>query len=145
MATLKITADTYFLFIDPAGGTSYDQVVCLTDFNYSGSTGVNDASTMCGPDQSAGDLSSTIGLNAAYMLDPATGEITAPEIFTLWQDKSIFGWKIGKATPEAGDVTKTGQGFFSAYGETYQRGQPAGFSATIAVKGSITQVIEPTP
>jgi hypothetical protein len=144
MATKKIAADSYFLFVDPAGGTSYSDVVCLTDFNFSGSTAVNDAGTMCGPDQSAGDITSTIALNAAYMLDPDTGEISAPNIFTLWQDKTTFGWKIGPAdTAATGDVTKTGIGFFSAYGENYAKGTPAAFSATIAVKGEVTQVIAP--
>lgn len=139
----KIEANSYFLFIDPAGGTAYDNVVCLINHSFAGTTETNDASSMCGPDSSPGDTSATIPFTGFTMLDPATGEISAPDIFTLWQDKTNFAWKIGKATPETGDMTKTGTGYLSAYGENYDNGQKGQFSGTITVTGPVTQTVTP--
>lgn len=140
----KIDANAYFLWVDSAGGTtSFDNVVCLINFNFAGTTATNDASTMCGPDSSAGDVSSTITFNGQILLDADTGFVSAPDIFDLWENKNTIGWKIGKATPISGDMTKTGQGYFSAYGENYDNGQKGAFSGTIAVAGDITQTITP--
>jgi len=137
----KITKDSYFLFIDPLGGTAYKNVVCLTTFNFAGTTTMNDASTMCGPDTSPGDRSATIAFNGQTMLSPMTGDISAPNIFPLWDDETLVGWKIGKATPTTGDMTKTGQGYLSAYGETYDKGQKGAFSGTITVAGDVDQTV----
>ncbi len=141
----KITANTYLLLIDPAGGTSYKTVVCLTAHSFSGTTETNDASSFCGPDSSPGDLSSTITVSGFTELVPGTGEVSAPGIFDLWQDKTNFGWKIGPVTPVVKDMVKTGKGYFSAYGENYDNGQVGAFSGTITVTGDITQTITPGP
>lgn len=142
MAERKITSKTQFLFIDPAAGTDYLVVSCLNSVNYNLSVAVQDASSYCGPDQSAGDITSTIGLDAQYLLDPDIDKISAAGIFTLAQDKTTFSWKIGPAVPEAGDITKNGLGFFSAYAETHSKDTVSGFTGTIAVKGETTQTEE---
>jgi hypothetical protein len=139
----KIDANTYFLFIDPAGGTAYDNVVCLINFSFAGTTATNDAGTMCGPDSSPGDITSTVTFTAQTFLVPDTGDTSAPDIFPLWQAKTNIGWKIGPATPTSGDMVKTGEGYFSAYGETYDNGQKGQFSGTIAVAGDVTQTVTP--
>jgi hypothetical protein len=141
MAETKIDANSYFLFVDPAGGVSYKDVVCLINFSFAATTTMNDASTMCGPDTSPGDQSSTIPFTGQTMLSPDTGRTSAASLFTVWQDKTLVGWKIGKATPATGDMTKTGQGYLSAYGENYDNGQKGQFSGTITVAGDVTQAI----
>jgi len=143
MAALKIEPNTYLLFIDPLGGTSYDEVVCLTNVGFAGSTAINDNSSFCGPDSSPGNLTSTVAVAGQIMLDPESGEITAPSLFTLWQTKASFGWKIGPAVPAAGDIVKSGNGFFSAYNEDYPNGNIGVFNATISVQGDITQTVTP--
>src|SRR3982751_6774696 len=105
----KIPKNTYFLFLDPAGGTSYDNVVCLVNFNFAGTTATNDAGTMCGPDSSPGDLSSSVTFSGQTFLNPVTGEISAPDIFDLWNASTTVGWKIGPATGTSGDMIKEGQ------------------------------------
>jgi hypothetical protein len=142
MAERKINAKTYMLFIDPAGGTDWSLVVCLNSVNYNLSVAVQDASSYCGPDQSAGDATSTVGLDAQYMLSPDADRISAAGIFTLAQDKTTFSWKISAAIPEAGDITKDGLGFFSAYAETHNKDTVSGFTGTIAVQGLTTQTEE---
>lgn len=138
-----IPANSYFLLIDPAGGTNYNNVMCLLNFAFAGTTAVNDDSTMCGPASSPGNSTSTIPFTGKTFLKPGTGNISAPDVFTLWQNKTTFGWKIGKATPASGDFTKTGTGFLSADGETYDNGTTPGFSGTISVTGPITQTLTP--
>jgi len=142
MAERKIDSSTYFLFIDPAAGTDWALMVCLNNFNFNMSVAVNDASSMCGPDSSPGDVSYTIGLDAQYMLEPDSGRTSAADIFNLTQDKTSFTWKIGKAVPDAGDITKTGSGFFSAYAETHTKDGVSGFTGTISGKGEVVQTEE---
>jgi hypothetical protein len=141
----KITGNNYFLFIDPTGpdGTAFSNIMCLVNFNFAGTTGTTDASSMCGPDVSPGDITATVPFTAQTILDPATGEISAPDVFDLWQNRDSFSWKIGRVTPAAGDITKTGNGFFSAYGENYDLNAVGAFSGTISVQGPITQTVTP--
>jgi len=140
----KIPANSYFLLIDKTGaGTTYDNVMCLINFSFDASSAVNDDSTMCGPDNSAGVQTATIPFTGKTFLVPGTGAISAPDIFTLWQNKSTLAWKIGKATPTTGDITKTGKGFLNAYGEAYDTNATGNFSGTITVTGPITQAIAP--
>jgi hypothetical protein len=140
----KIPANSYFLLIDSTGaGTTYDNIMCLLNFSFDATTAVNDDSTMCGPDSSPGTQTATVPFTGKTFLQPGTGNISAPGMFTLWQNKTAIAWKIGKATPAAGDMTKTGKGFLSAYGETYDTGITAGFSGTINVTGPVTQTLTP--
>jgi hypothetical protein len=142
MAERKITGNSYLLFIDPAGGTSYDLVVCLLNFSLAATTASNDASSFCGLDSTPGDQSATIPFTAQTLLDPDDADQdSAPTVFDLWQDKTTIGWKIGPVTATGGDMTKTGQGFFSAYGENYDNNAVGQFSGTISVKGDITQTV----
>jgi hypothetical protein len=140
----KIPANSYFLLIDKTGvGTTYDNVMCLINFSFDASSAVNDDSTMCGPDNSAGVQTATIPFTGKTFIVPGTGAISAPDIFTIWQNKTTIAWKIGKATPTTGDMTKTGKGFLNAYGEAYDTNATGNFSGTITVTGPITQAIAP--
>jgi len=138
----KIQPKQYFLFMDEEGGTDYKTIVCLLDHTFSSNIAVNDASSMCGPDSAPGDQTSNISLNGQLVLDPEADEISAASIFELHQNKTTIGWKIGRGVPEAGDVTKEGTGFFSAYTETSNKDNVTTFTAQISVKGLITQTIE---
>jgi hypothetical protein len=140
----KIPANSYFLLIDKTGvGTTYDNVMCLINFSFDASSAVNDDSTMCGPDNSAGVQTATVPFTGKTFIVPGTGAISAPDIFTIWQNKTTIAWKIGKATPTTGDMTKTGKGFLNAYGEAYDTNATGNFSGTITVTGPITQAIAP--
>jgi len=141
MAERKITANSYLLSIDPLGGTSYDNIVCLLNHAFSLTTETNDSSTFCGPDSSPGTTSSNVTFTAVTMLVADTGHTSAPDIFDLANAKTVFSWEIGPATPASGDMVKTGMGYFSAYGESYDEGQFGQFSGTITVSCEVTQTI----
>jgi len=143
-SAVKIPANSYFLLVDPTGvGTTYSNVLCLKNFSFDASSAINDDSTLCGPDTSAGVQTSTVPFTGITFLQPGTGNISAPDMFTLWQNKTTVAWKIGKATPASGDMTKTGKGFLSAYGETYDTNATPAFSGTISVQGAVTQTLTP--
>lgn len=138
----KIEKASIFLFIDPASGTDYSNVVCLENFSFSRSVGTVDASTICGPDSSPGDITGAINHSGQTFLDPVSGEISAPDLFTLIENKETFSWKISPAVPVAGDMIKTGNGYYSSYQEDYNFTDNGKFSGTISIAGNVTQTIE---
>src|SRR3954465_13548181 len=76
----KIPANSYFLLIDKTGaGTTYDNVMCLINFSFHPSSAVNDDSTMCGPDNSAGVQTATDAFTGKTFLVPGTCAHSAPD------------------------------------------------------------------
>lgn len=141
-ARVKIAGSEYWLMIDPDNGTNYSNLVCITDHNLSGSNATNSSTTYCGSFSAPGDQTQSLGFNGLIVKDPETGEISAPDLFTLFQNRTPFAWKYGALIPTAGDITKTGHGYFSAYGENFSASDFGKMSGTIAVDGPITQTIE---
>lgn len=142
MPERKIEKATIFLFIDPAGGTDYSNVVCLENFSFSRSVATVDASTICGPDSSPGDITGSVNMAGQTFLEPDSGKISAPDLFDLIENKETFSWKISPAVPVNGDMIKTGNGYFSSYQEDYNFSDNGKFSATISIAGNVTQTIE---
>lgn len=143
MAERKINAKTVLLFIDPLGGTAYSTVVCVTNIDFGITNNEVDADSFCGPDKIPGTQEYSSSFDAQILLDPNTGKISADEIFTLAQNRTTFSFKISPAVPVAGDIVKTGQAFFSEYSENYSTDSVATFTATLGVKGAVTQTVEP--
>lgn len=140
---LKIAGGEYWLFIDPERDGSFDNIVCLTDHNLSLSNATNTTQTYCGSFSTAGDQTTSIAFNGLIVIDPETGEISAPDIFTLAQNRSVFDWKYARGVdPTAVDFIKSGAGFFSAYNENFSASDFATFGGTIQVDGPITQEFE---
>lgn len=139
----KIAGGEYWLFIDPNGGTDYSNVVCLTDHSLTLSNASNTTQTYCGSFATAGDQTKSIAFNGLIVIDPETQEISAPDLFTLAQNRSVFSWKYAKGeNPSSVDFIKSGSGFFSAYNENYTASDFAQFGATIQVDGPIIQEFE---
>jgi len=137
----KIAANSYLLFIGEAGGSEYLNIVCLTNYNISMTIETVDAGSQCGPASFTGELSANIPFSGFTLLDPVTGEISAPDIFEIAKNKTVFNWKIGPAVPVPGDMVKTGLGYFSAYNENYDEGKFGAFGGTITVSGDVVQSI----
>jgi len=139
MAHRQVIARTNgLLLIDPAGGTDWQLPICLTDVTLNGTTATNNSSTFCGDVSQPGDKSSTLNITGAQFLDPDTDEIDFGSLFTLWNNSTVFSWKLGPIAPIAGDIIKTGLGYFSSYGET-NNNSGASWSGTIQTTGGITQ------
>jgi len=119
MAEHKVAGGTMLLFIDPAGGTDYDMVVCLTSVSKADSITVVDASSACGPDKSPGTLELSYSFEGQHLQDPTTGKISGTSLRQLLRAKTTIGWKIAPESPVTGDEIESGTGFLSELSSTY--------------------------
>lgn len=142
MAEHKVQGGTMLLFIDPAGGTAYDTVVCLTSVGKSDSVNVIDAASACGPDKSPGVLDLSYTFEGQHLQDPSSDKISGTNLRQLLRNKTTIGWKIAPASPVIGDEIETGTGFISELSSTYAFDSVGTFSGTLQAYGTPTLTIE---
>ena len=131
MAEHKVAGGTMLLFIDPAGGTAYDTVVCLTSVSKADSVTVVDAASACGPDKSPGTLELSYSFEGQHLQDPDSGRISGTDLRTLLRAKTTIGFKIAPVSPITGDEIESGFGFFSELSSTYAFDSIGTFTGTI--------------
>ena len=131
MAEHKIDGGTMLLFIDPAGGTNYDTVVCLTSVGQSMSVQPVDASSACGPDKSPGAIDISYTFEGQHLQDPITGQISGTDLRLLLMAEQTVGWKLSPETPVAGDEIQEGTGYLSELSSTYSYSEIGVFSGTL--------------
>jgi hypothetical protein len=131
MAEHKVAGGTMLLFIDPAGGTSYDTVVCLTSVSKADSVTVVDASSACGPDKSPGTIELSYSFEGQHLQDPSSGKVSGTSLRQLLRSKTTIGWKIAPETPVTGDEIESGTGFLSELSSTYAFDSVGTFTGTI--------------
>lgn len=127
------------LAIDPAAGTNYILIVCLTSNSLERTTAVIDAGSKCGPSLLPGVQTISLPFTFNDMFDTANGEISEEALHPLWASSQTITWKFGKLIPAAGDVTYTGAGYISDLKTTAALNQPVQTTGTVSVQGSITQ------
>ena len=143
MAQHKLSGNQVFLFIDSAGGTDYDTMVCLTGKTWKGGNNVIDASSQCGPDNLPGQAQpQSISFTGQQVFNPDAGNITSVSLHTMLQNQTTIGWKISPAAPIEGDEILSGTGFLSELSKEYADASPATFTATLSIYGQTTQTIE---
>lgn len=142
MAEHKVAGGTMLLFIDPAGGTDYDTVVCLTSVGKSDSINVVDASSACGPDKSPGTLEISYSFEGQHLQDPVSGKISGTSLRQLLRAKTTIGWKIAPESPVTGDEIEEGTGYLSELSSTYAYDSVATFSGTLQPYGTPSITIE---
>lgn len=130
------------LFIDPAGGTDYDTVVCLTSVGKSDSINVVDASSACGPDKSPGTLEISYSFEGQHLQDPVSGKISGTSLRQLLRAKTTIGWKIAPESPVTGDEIEEGTGYLSELSSTYAYDSVGTFTGTLQPYGTPTITIE---
>ncbi|CAB4162321.1 hypothetical protein UFOVP778_43 [uncultured Caudovirales phage] len=142
MAEHKVAGGTMLLFIDPAGGTDYDTVVCLTSVSKSASVTVVDASSACGPDKSPGTIELSYGFEGQHLQDPVTGKISGTSLRQLLMAKTTVGWMIAPESPVTGDEIEEGTGYLSELSSTYAFDSVGTFTGTIQPYGTPTITIQ---
>jgi len=142
MSEHKVQGGTMLLFIDPAGGTAYDTVVCLTSVGKSDSVNVIDAASACGPDKSPGILDLSYTFEGQHLQDPTSGKVSGTDLRVLLRSKTTIGWKIAPVSPAIGDEVETGTGFLSELSSTYSFDSIGTFSGTLQPIGTPTLTIE---
>lgn len=116
MAQNEINGRDIMLFIDPAGGTAWKSVVCLTSNTITNNLTELDASSKCGNKWVPGDKFEASISGEGFLVDQDTGTATNQgyaELYDLFDSKTIFSVKFGKATATTGDVIYTGDGFIT--------------------------------
>ena len=136
MAQRKVNGKDILLFIDPAGGTSYKTLICLTDNSLARSTGIESANSKCGPDSGPGDKTQSISFSGQVVYE-ATTDLQSSDLHALWSNSTDIGWKMGTATPATGDVVYSGNGWISELTESAPVNGRATFTGTISVTGDI--------
>lgn len=141
MAERKVAGKDVLLFIDLAGGTAYDLIVCLTQNSLKRTASQIDNATKCGPDLGPGAQTVTVDFTGVivYGNDTST-RLSEADIHDAWADGRTIGWRMGTTTPVAGDVIYTGQGFISDLTGDYSM-TGATFSGTIGVQGLPTKAV----
>lgn len=136
MAEHKVAGGTMLLYIDPAGGTDYDMVVCLTSVSKSDSVTVIDASSACGPDKSPGTLELSYSFEGQHLQDPVSGKISGTSLRQLLRSKTTIGWEISPENPQTGDEIESGTGYLSELSSTYAFDSVGTFTGTIQPYGT---------
>ena len=134
MAEHKVQGSDMLLFIDPAGGTAYSMVVCLTSLGKSDTVAVVDASSACGPDKSPGTLELSYTFEGQHLQDPS-GQLSGTDLRILLRNKTEIGWLISPIAPEAGDEIESGVGYLSDLSSTYAFDSVGTFSGTFQPYG----------
>jgi predicted secreted protein len=141
MAEHKPIAGSILLLIDPAGGTSYNTVVCLTSIERENEVAVIDADSACGPSKEPGLASFSLSAEAYHMQDPDSGKISGADLRALMLAKTTVGYKVGPASPVTGDEVETGTAFIASLSDSYSFNEAATFSLTLQPKGTPTFTI----
>ena len=137
MAEHRIASKTVLLYIDPAGGTAYNTVVCLTEITRSDTRTTTDASSFCGPNKALGPLEvGERNFTGFHLMDPNTGSISGANLRTLLYSGATIGYKIGPATPVTGDETEVGTAFIGSLSDTYALDTDATFQGGIQPYGT---------
>lgn len=139
MAEHKVRGDNkMLLWIDPAGGTHYDMVVCLLRVSKEDTVADTDAASACGPDSSPGALTLNYTFEGQHLQDPATGKISGTSLRQLLRNKTTVGWLIAPQTPVSGDEIESGTGFFTSLNSEYAFDTVGTFTGSFKAYGTPT-------
>lgn len=141
MALHKLEGQDWIFKFDPAGGTSYKNIVCIKSLKLNSQDAEIDASSFCGAEFRPGLTTETIDIDAYSQYDPGAANLSSADVYEAKQAKTEIGWSITRVTPVTGDPVKTGKGYILSMSEDYSLNQDAGFSFQIKVSGDITQTI----
>lgn len=135
MAERLVNGKDVLLFIDSAGGTNYDLIVCLTSNSKNIATSVIDSASKCGPSSTAGPTTISIDLAGQIMADPDAGHVSEGDLHDLIIAGTTVGWKLAPAVPVDGDDIYSGTGFFSTLNSTWDM-NGATFTGTLSPDGT---------
>jgi len=141
MAERKVKGGDVLLFIDTAGGTTYDTLVCLEENSFNAALNEIDAKTKCGPDKAPGTPSFECSFSGQIIFSPDTDRVSAAALYTCLINKTTVGWKIARASEVTGDVSYAGTAFISKLDQTFGLEDNGKFSGSLGIYGTPTQTI----
>ena len=141
MAERKVNGKEWFFFIDPAGGTSYKLLVCLTSNSLHRTSSSIDAASYCGPDTRPGAQTVTVDVAGQVMFEPDADHVSEGDLHDLWDDATVIGWKLSRGTPVDGDLIYSGTGSILTLNTTSDLNGMLTFDANIGVTGVPTKTV----
>lgn len=124
------------LFIDPAGGTSYDTVVCGRKVGKQATVNSIDAGSSCGPAKLPGTLDISFDFEGVVLQSPEADTISATDLRIIMYSKNTIGFKICPEGLVTGDEIESGVGFISDISTDYSYNDVATFTMTIQPLGT---------
>lgn len=143
MADTKINGSEWFFFIDPAGGVSYDTLICLTSSSLKRASSSIDAASNCGPDTRAGAQTVSVDIAGQVVFVPDAGKVSEGELHDLWAAKTLFSWKLARAIPQIGDVEYTGFGTLLSLDLNGDTNSVLTFTGNVGVSGIPSKTVYP--
>ena len=116
MAQNEVNGRDLLVFIDPAGGTSWKSVICLTSNTISNSLTELDATSKCSNKWVPGAKFEATITGEGFLVDQDTGiatDLGYPELYDLFDSKVTFNVKFGKASANTGEAIYTGSAFIT--------------------------------
>lgn len=142
MANDTLEGKRIVFLIDPANGSSYDLVVCLTNNTYTRAANVIDASSKCGTKKLNGIKDRTIQIEGIVEINSAAGRISEADLNSYFENDTKIGWAMGPETAGTGEVTYSGiDAIISNLELSAPQDGAATFSATVQLSGVPTQTI----
>lgn len=135
MAETKVSARDYILLADIDGDSTYKPVACLTSNSLTSSVNVIDATSKCGDQFQAGPSFTQSFECEGFAIDETgtPAKDSYQQLYAAHAAGTVFGMKMGKATPTAGDITYSGQVFISAFDVNADDKDDVKFTATFTV------------
>lgn len=135
MAETKVSARDYILLADIDGNAAYKPVACLTSNSLTSTLNTIDATSKCG-DQFQPGPSFTQSFQCEGFAIDETGspaKDSYQQLYAAHAAGTVFGMKMGKASPAAGDITYSGQVWISNFDVNADDKDDVKFTATFVV------------
>ena len=135
MAETKVSARDYILLADIDGDSTYKPVACLTSNSLTSTLNIIDATSKCGDQFQAGPSYSQSFRAEGFAIDETgtPAKDSYQQLYAAHAAGTVFGMKMGKATPTAGDITYSGTVFISAFDVNAADKDDVKFTATFTV------------
>lgn len=108
MATEPIEGKKLVILVDFANGTTYGELICLTEATMQLAANVITAASRCGTTKFNGDKDRTIDINGLWVFNPESPKQSAGAVVDAFENDTRVGWLFGPETPGSGDEWFTG-------------------------------------
>ena len=121
------------------GGTTWQTLVCITDWSLTGATTTNETETFCGKFTSRGVAGMTGSANAVANITPDATEVSLEEATNWWINDTTLSFRVqhpASGTPGT-DYFISGSATINNVSVTGTAGQDVQFSIDWSINGAI--------
>jgi len=135
MAETKVSARDYILLADIDGNATFKPVACLTSNSLTSTVNTIDATSKCGDEFQPGPSFTQSFECEGFAIDEtgSPAKDSYQQLYAAHAARTVFGMKMGKATPTSGDITYSGQVWISNFDVNADDKDDVKFTATFVV------------